>query len=262
MNNYFLYIDEATDKEANFASLTGILLNIDIYVKFRTEVGKIIWDIQHKYEKSASVIRMPVELHANDLLRGSEYNDEDRLRIFTNVVEICNKYAEKIFHIGIINKKQVQNYINGDDNLYGPLFFYLQDMLSDILSAGNSIHIVFDGIPSINGAVQGKGGKISRTAVTVFLRSVRTIHHLKNHETIRNGMSIEGLENLGEPMFADSANNMGIMAADIISYILLKKYKSTIESYKSTEFSASIATVFEEINQGLLISKIIQIELL
>lgn len=233
-------MDECLYPPLDLAALTAVLVPLEKYNIVRDAMCRIVWDIVDSNEHQVPV---PVELHASDLLRGR--SDTVRLSVFSAVAEIVRSNRLSIYRSTYLNSRELSDIFEGDAKLYGLNFFNIQMWLEKHL-ADRLVVPVMDGIPSQrpNGK---KAPRIDGQLIRAFAHNVRYTHHIRQSKTRAQMLSIQNLENLCEPLFADSAHSTLIQLVDIISYMLLQTEKADLDS--KTPLSAFQNLILREAGQ-------------
>ncbi len=248
----FLFLDECSYEPLDLAALTGVLVPLHDYNAVRDAVCQIVWEV---LKPPANTIPPPIELHGRELLsalsdRDQESLDRDRIQVLSAVVRTVNDYRLRVLRVTYLNRKEIASLIKADPQLYGLNFFGLQTRLQATL-AETVVLPVMDGIPGC-APNSKRAPAIDPQLIRAFAYQVRFMHHMRRSSSA-NSLSIENVENLAEPVFADSAHSTLLQLTDIISHLLLQLEREELERPSSpSAYRSEVLRCARTINPDLL----------
>lgn len=250
----FLFLDECMYEPLDLASLTGVLVPVESYAAVRDEMCRLAWEL---LSPEWNVIPAPIDLHGRNLLPELANNpqaeaDQARLHVLARVAGIVNAHKLRVLRVSYLNRTEIAAIImKGDPKLYGLNFFGVQAGLQDIM-AETLVVPVMDGVPS-SAPTAKKAPAIDLSLIRAFASSVRWIHHVRQHAHAKSFLSIRNTENLGEPLFGDSAHATLLQLADLVSYLLLQIDRSELETPSTeSEFHKSVVQQGRSLNPDQL----------
>lgn len=248
----FLFLDESMDESLDLASLTGLLVPLSAYGSVRDAMCKLVWDV---IGPPPNTVPAPIELHGRKLLPEfdnlpQERADVLRLEVMRRAVSIVNDHALKITRVCYLNRTEIAGLLKTDPKLYGVNFF---GILSGLQEDMETILIlpIMDGVPDSTGSK--KAPRIDRSLIRAFAQMVRSIHHLRQSDAVKNALSIRNAHNLAEPLFGDSAHSTLLQLVDLVSYLLLQLDRDELEPIpQNCNFKRSLIDLAKNVDAQLL----------
>jgi hypothetical protein len=219
----FLFLDECMYEPLDLASLTGVLVPLQVYCRVRDEMYRIA--CQTCLTADPSIVPPLVELHGRQLLPAlpGPVGDPTRLQVLNGVVDLVNSCNLAVIRVAYLNRRDIASVLKGDPKLYGLNFlglqFGLDEYMKDVLLVP-----VMDGIPS-----SAKKPMVDPSLVRAFALTVREIHHLRQCPRAQGLVSLKHADNLAEPLFGDSASASLLQLADLVSHLLLQVDRAELE---------------------------------
>ncbi len=242
----FLFMDECMCEPLDLAALTGVLVPLEHYAATRDRICAIVTDVLKAPPKT---IPRPIELHAKHLLPG--FDDVARLKVLNAAVDLVNEGGLQVFRTAYLNRREIHQLLVDDGKLYGPNFFSVLSWLQETMKT-TLVLPVMDGVPG-HAPESRKRLHIDPTLIRAFAQQVRSIHHFRQYDPMRQMLSIENAENLAEPMIADSEHSVLLQLVDLISHLLLQLEREELEAgFNPGPFKRSVLECARRLNPDLV----------
>ena len=253
----FLFIDDTFDECLDLAALTGVLISSEDYLYVRNKMSNLIFHYSNSDEK---IINPPIEFHGSKLmpnLDNSEQSDQIRLDICKNIALLANESVLAIFRVGYNNRTEISHGMKIDNKLYDLNFSNLLCMIAPF-SQDYVIFPVMDTVPSAH--TRRTKNLEHKKLLQAFAGMIRFTHHVRNGVG-DEAISIPNIENIAEPVYADSASNTFIQLADVISYLLLQKQRmETHGGVRTSNFKRSVYDIANLLDKRIFCDEVVKMK--
>lgn len=234
-------------------ALTGVFVTPTNYVKVRDQISLLSKTIQSPAENT---LLPPLVFHARALLQSDsthEYEtDTNRLLVYSTMVRILNEHRLPVFRMTYTNRSEIVARMPISPNLYSQMYSSMCFLIGGLLREG-LVTPVMDGIPSHQENVTAKRlPRINAELIRAFAGNTRYWHQLRSYPMYKSSMPF--MDNLGEPVFADSEHSTCLQLTDVVSHLILQSERRQMNNLQDplSHYKQELLNICESIDPTLL----------
>lgn len=260
-NYTHFYIDESVCEKAGLATLTAILIPQRKLKRVTSDFYKIIRQIIDKFpekdEKNNSKILYPAPiLHGNSLLQNSEENrgfdfsvidDDFRIKVFNDIIDIVHKYRLQIIRLGYNNYNEIRKRNFKDNKMYSSNWLGLSGYIDRSFTVRNAICIM-----------DGNDKKMIH-AISQFILGSKSYSFL--YPEMNKSLFIRKSKRfIGNVFYVPAKYSECLQITDIIGYILHKKDYIDLTGERS-DFSSRIYDLHSRLRNNRTINYVTKLKM-
>jgi len=248
----FVFLDECIQSDINVCTLSALFVDENQLEMVLEDYYKLNRELQVKLYNSSINYMHPITLHGKCMLskKGNkrhtfeEPDDDEKIKAFSEIVNIFNKHKLHYLRVGVTNYKEAIQYFRKDDKLYTHNWTQL---FWSLINKPIKYTIVMDGH---NSTMMHK--------MVQPLQSMRYVKYGFNYTNIITDIKIRNFPT--NVLFSSLEYSEPLQIVDCISYLMSKIDRDSF-NLKETEFNKRLLSVARTINMDLVQESISEFQL-